>query len=729
MLIKWQGVNHTLMRYVTLWEFVRLLDMRISLGVLALVVAGGLCAKVKFSPLERRLIQITDERRNADSLAMYLSSNDEAIAWRAAWGIANIGDTSVRPQLIARLAKETRPAIIDAVAWSLGTLGENAAVYDALRRLTTKQVTGEILRAIGRTVPKAELPSFKKLLRDLNAQSRAISLALIDASLRKLMDGDLVGIALQHAKSPDVETAWRATYSLSRTEDSASLASHTEEIRELLNDLGLAEIRMFAALALGRIHNDEAIKLLTNAARSEKDWRVRVNIYNALSRATRMTSAISDVIRRATEEALGADPTSEHVANAALMTLDAMLTAGKVGGSDSATIRNWLKEFDPEFETHAEQSYALRGQGVALLVRFGGEPLRLIEMADHIASFRDRTGTIHALTAYSYIMDTLAFQRLIGLLTYGEQGILPSGLEALRNHWQLALKDTAYFRLLEESGFANAYRHAVIRISSLIMDVAVVEYAMLSIQDSAILRDSAFRTEAAEYLGKYLDNFRGQTTLDQLAAVLSAVRSLKPEGNEFISKTKAIYEWAAKSGYRPVADSAYEVLRAYGAYPAKLQVAFIREPVDWNLLENAPDTLLVQNPIDFLFVKLDKYNAPLTCLNMLKLASNNYFATEYIHRVVPNFVIQSGDPTGTGSGGPGYAIRREISPITYDKPGVVGMASSGKDTEGSQWFATHLPTPHLDTRYTIWGQVMNGLQAVERFRRNDKIDNIIPFRM
>ena len=258
---------------------------------------------------------------------------------------------------------------------------------------------------------------------------------------------------------------------------------------------------------------------------------------------------------------------------------------------------------------------------------------------------------------------------------------------------------------------------------------AVVEEAMQSLQDSTIVLDTVFRPEAEEYLVKYLDYFKGELTLDQMMATLSALKWLGPKTEFARTKVGEVYKWAAESGYRVVADSAFSALESFGAKPQKLKIAVRPNPIDWNMLENGPDTLLIQSGIEMMFLKLHKYEAPLTCLNMLKLAEMNFFGTNYFHRVVPNFVIQGGDPTGTGSGGPGYSIRREISPLVYRKPAVVGMASSGKDTEGSQWFATHLPTPHLDTRYTIWGEIMNGLSAVEKFRRNDRVDNIIPFSM
>jgi cyclophilin family peptidyl-prolyl cis-trans isomerase len=94
--------------------------------------------------------------------------------------------------------------------------------------------------------------------------------------------------------------------------------------------------------------------------------------------------------------------------------------------------------------------------------------------------------------------------------------------------------------------------------------------------------------------------------------------------------------------------------------------------------------------------------------------------------VVPNFVIQSGDPSGTGWEGPGYTIRSEFTPREYDHEGMIGMASDGKDTESSQWFITQCPTPHLDARYTIWAEVTDGMDNVFQRKVGDKIDSVFP---
>jgi cyclophilin family peptidyl-prolyl cis-trans isomerase len=122
-------------------------------------------------------------------------------------------------------------------------------------------------------------------------------------------------------------------------------------------------------------------------------------------------------------------------------------------------------------------------------------------------------------------------------------------------------------------------------------------------------------------------------------------------------------------------------------------------------------------------IQLLPEDAPLNVDNFIQLARNNYFNGIKIHRVVPNFVIQDGDPRGDGNGGPGYQIRCEINKVPYER-GAVGMALSGKDTGGSQWFVTHSPQPHLDGGYTVFGRVTTGMDMVDRIARGDVIQSI-----
>ncbi len=123
-------------------------------------------------------------------------------------------------------------------------------------------------------------------------------------------------------------------------------------------------------------------------------------------------------------------------------------------------------------------------------------------------------------------------------------------------------------------------------------------------------------------------------------------------------------------------------------------------------------------------IQLLPEEATLNVDNFIQLASRGYFNGITIHRVVPNFVIQDGDPRGDGNGGPGYQIRCEINEAPYTRA-AVGMALSGKDTGGSQWFVTHSPQPHLDGGYTVFGNVISGMDTVDRIARGDVIRSIV----
>ena len=113
----------------------------------------------------------------------------------------------------------------------------------------------------------------------------------------------------------------------------------------------------------------------------------------------------------------------------------------------------------------------------------------------------------------------------------------------------------------------------------------------------------------------------------------------------------------------------------------------------------------------------------MTVDNFMQLSRKGFFNGLEFIRVVPSFVIQTGDPRGDQNGGPGYQIRDEINTRPY-LAGTVGMALSGKDTGGSQFFITHSPQPHLDGGYTVFGQIVEGMDTVNRIARGDRIESI-----
>ena len=122
-------------------------------------------------------------------------------------------------------------------------------------------------------------------------------------------------------------------------------------------------------------------------------------------------------------------------------------------------------------------------------------------------------------------------------------------------------------------------------------------------------------------------------------------------------------------------------------------------------------------------IELAILDAPLTVRSFTELARAGFFDGTAIHRVVANFVVQDGDPRGDGEGGPGYTIRDEINQRPYLR-GAVGMALDWADTGGSQFFITHSPQPHLDGRYTVFGQVIDGMEVVDALERGDVIRRV-----
>jgi cyclophilin family peptidyl-prolyl cis-trans isomerase/protein-disulfide isomerase len=118
-------------------------------------------------------------------------------------------------------------------------------------------------------------------------------------------------------------------------------------------------------------------------------------------------------------------------------------------------------------------------------------------------------------------------------------------------------------------------------------------------------------------------------------------------------------------------------------------------------------------------IQLFADKAPLAVNSFVFLAKQGWFDGVTFHRVIPGFMAQTGDPSGTGQGNPGYLFKNEINDLKFDKPGVVGMANSGFDTNGSQFFITYAPAPHLDGGYTIFGQVLSGLDVAEKLTPRD----------
>lgn len=124
-------------------------------------------------------------------------------------------------------------------------------------------------------------------------------------------------------------------------------------------------------------------------------------------------------------------------------------------------------------------------------------------------------------------------------------------------------------------------------------------------------------------------------------------------------------------------------------------------------------------------IDLHADKTPLTVNNFVFLAKDGYYDGITFHRVIPDFMVQTGDPTGTGRGGPGYKFRDEFHPsLKHDAPGVLSMANAGAGTNGSQFFITHVETSWLDNKHSVFGRVTKGQDVVDAIQQGDRIEAV-----
>ena len=163
----------------------------------------------------------------------------------------------------------------------------------------------------------------------------------------------------------------------------------------------------------------------------------------------------------------------------------------------------------------------------------------------------------------------------------------------------------------------------------------------------------------------------------------------------------------------------------YGTTTPKAKPSY-NNPINWAVLNTMTiyTKALIQTKQGNITLQFFPQQAPGSVANFIQLANTGFFNGKTFHRVVTDFVVQGGCPRGDGYGALPYSIRSEFAPLRYDEDGMVGMASSGPHTEGTQFFFTHCPTPHLDGRYTIFAKVLDGMEVVHKLQVGDLIEKV-----
>ncbi|MCZ7651461.1 MAG: peptidylprolyl isomerase [Thermoanaerobaculia bacterium] len=592
----------------------------------------------------------------------------EELATTLGW----IGDPRGR-ELLAGLLRDPAPPVRRAAAFALGLLGRSEAVPDLLVAVTDPDAeTGMLaVEALGKLgTPLAELQPRLAALGEPERSRRLLP------ALFRFREADAIAEARLGLARPGAELRWAAAYALARFPRPEA----APDLRRLLADPDPA-LRALAARGLGEVGSREDLASLLPLA----DEAAAGVAIPALRAAARLRAAGSGEAAGWAER-LAARAADGHpgVRLAALEAAGAFLP-------------------DPGLErllaARAGEASTRREREVALVALAGAASAEALAAATGAAGAEEPALRAAAAAAL------------------GRLGALgpPAALDALARDREPKVRVAALEARLAAAG----------------AETEPLPAAAAALSDP----DPAVRATALDWLVEHpeaeleaLEAALGRSAGDEIEdAARSAVRALAARGrSEPRERGGAILalERAAADPRHLVRREAAAGLVALGAEaPAPRPVATGRSPAVYRQIlvqTRAPRRVALEIGQGRLELELDCPRAPLTCLSFLQLANAGFFDGLTLHRVVPDFVVQGGDPRGDGWGGPGYTLRDEINRLRYGR-GTVGMALAGADTGGSQFFVTLSPQPHLDGGYTAFGRVVEGDEILDRIVQGERI--------
>jgi cyclophilin family peptidyl-prolyl cis-trans isomerase/HEAT repeat protein len=706
---------------------------RIIALFLTCVVLGGVCfAQRRSRPVIQpatllRITKAEDERRWDDDLRSLFTNPNAAIRKRAALAAGRIGNEHSVAAL-SKLLEEDKDASVRAMAaFAIGEVESEAGANTLLAALkntsTPVEVKARVIEALGKIA--AALP------REKEERQRELGAAILDAL--KTADNEqliLLGLtaALRSRPAKAGTTIARfLSHSNSRIrEDAANVLARlrlndgNDQLRKLLTTDTDPIVRANAARVLGVTEDKPSFDAIVARATDDNDSRVRVNAIRALA-SLKDARAAETLLKRG--EFLGQRDLSARPAEINEI-LEIATTLGRLlAQKDDQAAVAWLHKLNATLNhTAPEVELALvRIAPSAYLADFGtGDPAKREVQRIILLDWRAAAGVAAGL---------------------GEIAALP---DSVKNKAELAATAQSLLRAMLD------YRNSGLTINTLVAvhsDYAIPDvlraFAAFKPQDLAsVLRaqlnesDVIVRGTAADLLGELPpseENTRAlaaawpRTANDVLNdAALSILDAL---GKKKTAEANELIKAGLKSNDHLIRRRAVALLKANGAGDFSSEIGTVQTrntDADYKrALARIGQTVraVVTTSKGSFTIEFLPELAPLTVDNFVQLAQRGYFRNVTVHRVVPNFVIQDGDPRGDGNGGPGYQIRCEINQAIYDRA-TVGMALSGKDTGGSQWFVTHSPQPHLDGGYTVFGHVIAGMDVVDRIVRGDVIQSI-----
>ena len=710
---------------------------RIIAAVVAVLVLTSVCiAQQPF--LSRKLLLIItkaeDERRWDNDLRLLFVSPSVVVRKRAALAAGRIGSEDSIPALTDLLEKDKDASVRAMAAFALGET-ESPKAASALRAVLKNTNPASELRAravegLGKIA--AALP------REQEAQKRELGAAILEAvkfeSSRSPAHDQtiLLGLtAVLRSQAADAGPTvakflthrnWRVRADAANVLARLRLNSGNEQLRKLLASDPDPNVRANAARVLGVTDDKASYEAILAKATGDVDSRVRVNAIRALA-SLKDPRAAATLLKRGEslteKDALNGLPTEINEALEIATTLGRLLAQKE----DPAAV-DWLRKGSSSLNHRAPEVElaTVRIAPAAYLAEFGsGDQARRKVQETILLDWRAASGIATGLGEIAALPDSvknkseLAAQAqalLRAMLDYKNSGLTINTLVAVHSEYAIpdVLRALAAFKPSDMATVARAHLKE--------SDVTIQETA------ASILGDLPPSEENTSALAAALPQALTNSSNDAALAILGALAKQKTDAaNEHLKA-------GLKSNDILVRQRAAALLKANGAgdFSSQIGTAQTRNTNDdyaRALARIGRNVRAVVTTSKGSFtIELLPEAAPLTVDNFVQLAQRGYFRNVSFHRVVPNFVIQGGDPRGDGNGGPGYAIRCEINEVPYDRA-AVGMALSGKDTGGSQWFVTHAPQPHLDGGYTVFGRVVSGMDVVDRIVRGDVIQSIV----
>ena len=614
-----------------------------------------------------------------DSILSFTSHKDPSFRFQTANAFASIESSTAIDSLV-KLLSDVSPKVRQAAAYALGqqrvpraenSLLSSLQLFDSLSYNNTFNST--VMEAVGKLGTISSLNSLSTAA-NIKPTDSEILLGQVRGIYRFLLEGKksntgtarMIEVVTDKTYPPNVRLI-AANY-LSRAQG-INIDSSKFQLSRAMMDEDDPNIKMSIAYALRHTTDPEILSNLISLLNGNEDYRVKVNVIRSLG-GYEYINVIEKIL-----DLLG-DP-NQHVANAAA---DYLINNGQP--ADASLYPNYVKD-DMYWSTKAK---IYEGVLKHLPRNYANTRFKINSIVSKALVASDnpyeKAAYINALAA-----DVVNFKIIHDLGAKEDSPIINTAVAS------------GYEKILTSPSFNKAYRSKTSRNRT---KNSIAEY----------LKDAIASGEAGA------------------ASVAAGIIANKAIGYQDLEMDSSFLEIAIKNLSLPKETEVLYALEAAAANIAgetyeKAPPVF-NNPIEWSLMEGVSDSTTVNIITDKGTIRLKLFadKAPGTVANFIQLANSNFYDDKVFHRVVPGFVIQGGCPIGDGYGGLDYSIRSELPQLYYDKPGKIGMASVGSHTEGVQFFVTQAPTPHLDGKYTIFGEVLSGMDVVHDIQVGDKIQDV-----